>query len=306
MSALVPNVGAIEAETRKLLKAAGIKSRFPTPVAEIVAAAGLQQPQDSMFSEAVIAKAPRRVQLAIRQLGGGRVLALLDRRRREVHVDPAIQNEGKRSFATLHEVTHDILPWQHGLSAFADNLGTLAPSVKSLFEWEANLGASNLLFQHDAFTRLAREYTTEHASIIELGRIVGASGHSTFRRFVATHPGIVAGVVLELSPCAVEPLAYRRNEVITSASWTETFGDEQWPSVLSVDDFPFVEHASGARISLNAVKTEFMLKNAEDKSVDLTAELYCNQYRLFVLIWKQRREILRRKRLIVPSEAQVV
>jgi len=305
MSALVPNMGAIEAETRKLLKSAGIKGRFPTPVAEIVDAAGLQQPQDSMFSDEVIAEAPRRVQLAIRRLGGGRVLALLDRKRREVHVDPAIQNEGKRAFATLHEVTHDVLPWQHELAAFADNQGTLAPSVKSLFEWEANLGASNLLFQHDAFTRLASEYTTEHASIIELGRIVGASGHSTFRRFVSTHRGTVAGVVLELSPCSIDPLGHRRNEVITSETWKETFGDAQWPSVLRSDVYPFVENASAARISVTPLKSEFALKSTEDKSVDLTVELYCNQYRLFVLIWKPRRELLKRKRLIVPSEARV-
>lgn len=304
MSAHVPDGRAIEAETRKLLKSAGIKGQFPTPVADIVAAAGLEQPNESLLSDQVIAQAPTHLQRAVRRLGGGRLLALLDRKRREVHVDPTIQNEGKRAFATLHEVTHDILPWQRYL-AFADNQGTLAPSVKSLFEWEANLGASNLLFQHDAFTQVATEYRTEHASIIELSRIVGASGHSTFRRFVSSHRGVVAGVVLELSPCSVDPPAHRRNEVVTSEGWSETFGNFAWPTILRSDVYPFVEQASAARISLTPVKTEFALTNVEDKSVDLTVELYSNQYRLFALIWQPRRELLKRKRLIVPGETQV-
>lgn len=304
MSAHVPDEQAIEAETRKLLKTAGIKGHFPTPIADIIDAAGLKLPQESMLADPVIASAPSHLQRAVRRLGGGRLLALLDRKRREVHLDPSIQNDGKRAFATLHEVAHDVLPWQHHL-AFADNEGTLAPSVKSLFEWEANLGASNLLFQHDAFTRLACEYSTEHASIIELSKVVGASGHSTFRRYVSSHPGVVAGVVLELSPCSIDPLAHRRNEVIVSDGWTEMFGIDNWPRVLRSDDYPFVEQTSAARISLTPVKTEFTLKNIEDKSVDLTVELYSNQYRLFALIWKPRRELLKRKRLIVPGDAQV-
>jgi len=304
MPAHVPDERAIEVETRKLLKSAGIKVQFPTPVEAIVAAAGLEQPRDSLLSEQVIAEAPKHLQRAVRRLGGGRLLALLDRRRREVHVDPSIQNEGKRAFATLHEVAHDILPWQRFL-AYADSTGTLAPSVNSLFEREANLGASNLLFQHDAFTQLANEYTTEHASIMELSKIVGASGHSTFRRYVSSHNGVVAGIVLELSPCSFDPLAYRRNEVVLSAAWPEMFGDYIWPTVLRLDVYPFIEQAGAARISLTPVKTECSLASVDNTQVNLTVELYSNQYRLFALIWKPRREHLKRKRLIVPGVAKV-
>ncbi len=77
-------------------------------------------------------------------------------------MDPGIQNEGRAAFLKLHEVGHDTLPWQRALG-YADDDATLAPSVKRLFEQEANIAASHLLFQQDYFDDVSRQYSIGHA-----------------------------------------------------------------------------------------------------------------------------------------------
>lgn len=217
-----PDERAIEKHTRELLQRADARGRFPTPIDDIVAAADLTLPRESLFSGSVLDEAPSHLRRAMKRLTG-RVRAVLDRKAREVHVDPSIQNQGRAAFQKLHEVTHDILPWQKELG-YADDDATLAATVKELFEQEANIGASNLLFQLDYFDDLVGQYRIGMASILDLAVMVGASGHATFRRFVKAHPTTVAGVVMELSPCSRDPLGYRRREVIVSAKWGEQFG----------------------------------------------------------------------------------
>jgi hypothetical protein len=74
----------------------------------------------------------------------GKVHAVLDRRTREVHINPATDLSGQRAFKRLHETSHDLFPWQHiddGCMGFADNEMTLSPKTTILFEREANQGA---------------------------------------------------------------------------------------------------------------------------------------------------------------------
>ena len=297
----VPDERAIEKHTRELLKRAGTHGRFPTPVDDIVAAAGLDVPKKSLLSRLAIDEAPPHLKRALRKVTG-RVRAVLDRREREIHVDPTISNQGRAAFIKLHEVGHDIYPWQRALG-YADDDATFLPSIKNLFEQEANIGASNLLFQHEHFDDLVREYAIGQASILDLAGIVGASGHATFRRFITVHNGVVAGVVMDLSPCSRDPLAYRRHEVVASPAWSEQFGTGFWPTVLRAEPYVFVNVAETARLTSEAVLTECSLPDLRNEMVPLQAEVYTNQHVMFVLIWKARRETLRRRRLIVPTTA---
>jgi len=58
---------------------------------------------------------------------------MLDRRERAVYVHPEIQLAGRVNFQTLHEVAHDILPWQSAL-AYADDDLRLSWSTRIKFE----------------------------------------------------------------------------------------------------------------------------------------------------------------------------
>jgi hypothetical protein len=296
MATHLPDERLIEEKTRQLLRRAETRGRFPTPVDDIVAAAGLAQPKESLFSGSVLAEAPSHVRRAIQKLSG-RVRAVLDRRTHEVHVDPGIRSQGRVAFHKLHEVTHEILPWQQEL-AYADDDATLSPSVHQLFEWEANIGASNLLFQNEYFDDLVRQYQIGIAAIMEIAQTVGASGHATFRRFARVHDGAVAGVVMDLSPCSREPLAYRRHEVVVSDDWTKEFG-ASWPAVLRAQPYTFVHSADQARSSAGAIRTYWALPNLRNETISLDVEVYSNQYEIFVLISKPRRELLRRRTLLV-------
>lgn len=49
------------------------------------------------------------------------------------------------------------------------------------------------------------------------------------------------------------------------------------------------------------MQTEFSLPDLRNEMVPLRVELYSNQHNIFALIWKPRREALKRRRIIVPT-----
>jgi hypothetical protein len=117
-----------------------------------------------------------------------------------VHVNPATDLAGQQAFKRLHETSHDLFTWQHvddGRDGFADDLWTLSPKTQILFEREANQGAAELLFQRERFAAVGSDYAVSGGAVIELAERFGSSIHAAFRRYVETHRGAVAGVVLE-------------------------------------------------------------------------------------------------------------
>jgi IrrE N-terminal-like domain len=296
----VPDADAIRKATERLLRKAEAIGRLPTPVQDIIAAADLVEPEHSMLSDFVLDQAPEHLRRAIRKLRF-KVRAVLDRRAREVHVDPSIQHRGRLAFKKLHEVTHDILPWQRALG-YADDDATLSWATKQLFERQANQGAAELLFQRDMFSDMARQYVTGMASIIELADLFGVSVHATFRRFVETHLPAVAGVVMELSPCTAHPIAYRRKEVVCSERWAQRLGSSRsWPLILRSPPYSFIDLAPRARSTRSVVPGDLLLPDVNNEPVRLNVEVYCNSYMLFVLMWQPRNERLRHRRIIVPG-----
>jgi len=298
----VPDGDAIDKAVDRLLLKADAYNRWPTPVSDLIAAAGLVEPKHSMLSNLILEQAPAHLQSAIRKLKrGGRLRALLDRKEREVHIDPDITQKGREAFHKLHEVSHDIYAWQREL-AYADDDATLAPSMRKIFEWQANQGAAELLFQRGQFATMARQYSTEMASVVELSRNVGASIHATFRRFVEVSQSTVAGVVMDVSPHTRVPLSYTRHEIVFSNSWKEHFGGiSGWPRDLREQPYSFVTLADTARSSGSAVRGAFTLPDLRNESVVLDVELYCNRFSIFALIWIPRRERLRKKLIIVSQ-----
>jgi hypothetical protein len=297
----VPDGNAIGKATDRLLRKASAYGRWPTPVDDLVAAAGLVEPEHSMLSNFVLEQAPHHIRRVIRKLNG-KVRAVLDRKAREIHIDPTTRTPGRVAFLKLHEVGHDIFEWQKALG-FADDDAHLSPTIKKLFEWQANQGAAELFFQRDLFADMARQYAIGMAAVLDLADTVGASGHATFRRFVECHDVAVAGVVLDLYPSTPDPLTYRRHELVWSDGWEQRFGAKTWPRLLQAQPYTFVTSASQACSSGSAVGTQFVLPDLRNDPVQLNVELYSNHYSLLALIWIPRREVLRRRRIIVPASA---
>lgn len=285
--------------TEKLLRAADADGRLPTPVEDIVAAAKLEEAAESWLSESSLVGVPEYLAKKMRKLRG-KAHAALDRRTREIHISPDIEHDGQRRFKTLHEVTHDILPWQEDI-AYADDGMTLSWSTRMKFEQEANQGGAELLFQRDLFDAMAADYEVGFPAIVELSERFGSSIHASFRRFVETHRHSMAGLVLDRSPCQADPVGHRRREGVNSAAWGGRFDRPRvWPKVLCGQPYSFVEDIK-LMDTLSPPCATMTYPDLNNAPTELRVELFTNTYKVFVLIWVPRRERLKRKRVIVPS-----
>lgn len=292
---------AVARRTEKLLRAADADDRLPTPVEDIVAAANLEEAEESWLSDSALAGAPAYLAQKMRKLRG-KAHAALDRKAREIHISPDIDHDGQRRFKTLHEVTHDILPWQEDV-AYADDGMTLSWSTRIKFEQEANQGGAELLFQRELFETMAADYEIGFPAIVELSEMFGSSIHAAFRRYVETHKRRVGGVVLEKSPCQGDPLGYKRREAVGSASWTDRYDNPaDWPKVLCGQPYSFV-NAIGSLTSFAHPTPTMSYPDLDGAPTQIRVELFSNSYSVFVLLWGPRRELLKRKRIIVPSAA---
>jgi hypothetical protein len=289
--------------TDRLLRAADAYGRFPTPVDDILAAAELEEASDTFLSESSIATMPAHLRGVLRRVSG-KVHAALDRRMRVVHLNPATDLVGQKAFKRLHETSHDLFPWQHiedGRIGFADNEMTLSRRTTSIFEREANQGAAELLFQRDRFAQMAADYAVGCAAIVELASLFGASRHATFRRYVESHPGTLAGVVLGSLPCGHEPLAFNRREAMCSSAWHDRFEHPAiWPPVLRSDVFGFVEQARACG-AFAPPSGEWTYIDRNHEVATLQVEAMSNSYRTFVLVWLPRRETLKRRRVVAVA-----
>jgi IrrE N-terminal-like domain len=296
-SGFVATHADIVREAAQLLRDADIGRRLPTPVEDLVAAAGLVRGSDEIFAEHVLARAPKELRDAVRGLAG-KIRAMLDRREREIYVSPEITHLGRRNFHTLHEVGHEILPWQKKL-AYADDDARLSPGTQIRFEREANQVAAELLFQSGFFNEVAAEYAIGMAPIVELAGMFGASIHSAFRRVVETHRAPLCGVVIDCRPATEEPLAYRRYEAVASETWCRRFGQPaSWPTVLAQPTYTFLSSAAQANAWSTTARTDWSLKDRDGLETHLHVELFSNQYRTLVLLWVPQRERLKRRRSI--------
>jgi hypothetical protein len=74
---------------------------------------------------------------------------------------------------------------------------TLDPDITDLFEREANVFASEALFQGDLFAQHAHDSEFGIKTAIALAKQFGGSNYATFRRYVTTNPSACCLVVLE-------------------------------------------------------------------------------------------------------------
>ena len=287
-------------ESERLLRTADVRRRLPTPVDDLVAAAGLVRGSDEIFAEHVLARAPKELQVAVRRLAG-KVRAMLDRRAREIYVNPSITIDGRRNFQTLHEVGHHILPSQQEL-AYADDDERLSWLTQIRIERDANQTAAELLFQCGFFTEVAAEYVIGIAAVIELADMFGASIHAAFRRYVETHRAQLCGVVIDCKPCRDDPLSYRRREALASGSWEAQFeSPSAWPKVLAQPRFTFLSRSRDAYVWSLPVSDDWSCPDLNNSSRAVRVELFSNHYSTFVLLWLPQRERLKRRRIVVVN-----
>lgn len=288
----------IEQVAARLLAKAGAAGRVPTPMDDVLAVAGLGEPRDSLLAPAQLARAPAAIRSVIAKLTG-KVLGLLDRRAREVHLDPTVSQESRRRFVKGHEIMHHALPWQRDL-VYADDAYRLAASVRLQFELEASQGAAELLYQSDRFTRDAADMQIGMAAVVSAAQRYRVSIESGLWRYVETNAQPLLAVVLDPSPISQEPLRYKRRQLVRSMSFGERFGKGIWPGQLAISQYSFLAEASAATLSRVVVPGEWVRSDLAGKSVMLRTECFATGYAILVLIWvPEKVGWLRRKAKLV-------
>jgi hypothetical protein len=283
-----------ETAAERLLRLADAKGKFPTPVDELVAAASLTEPGDSLLGSGVIAQAPAYLRRAMQRIGG-RILGLIDRRAREVHLDPSISVEGRRRFIKLHETGHDALVWQREF-AYADNQHTLSPAIRQLYDREASYFAAEVLFQRNRLREDAADLQIGLPAVIDLHNRFGGSLRATLWRYAERNSDAVAGVVLPAAPESTEPLAFRRREVTRSPSFALRFGEDPWPALLLGARFDFLTFAAGASVAPHGIIGGITpLADVNGELVSVRCEARCTGFDVLVLLWLPRSERTRRK-----------
>jgi hypothetical protein len=286
------DIREIDRRVGRLLREAGARYRFPTPVDDIIAAQRLRMARDddSLFAPNVLAAAPAFLQEKLRSFQH-KLLAVLDRRERLVHVEPDGLEVQKR-FWSCHEVGHDLCPW-HPEPHYVDGWAQLAPGVRERFEQEANYAAARLLFQQGVFDEVARGQPPGVAAVDELATRFGSSKHAAFRQYVETNLHSVAGIVLGRSPTGTNASGYRFRvkQVFASHPFIQHYA---WldspPATLDASEYPQLASAwDELRRHDSPVQGSLAVISRTGEVEHLRFELFSNTYNLFLLLVAYRR-----------------
>jgi hypothetical protein len=126
-----------------------------------------------------------------------KVWGLFDARDRVVFIDRAVK-AGKQVFLKLHETGHAVLPWQRSVYAVVeDGEHELDPDTAELFDREANVFATEVLFQLDTFAEEASGYQFGIDVPLKLRRKYGSSAYAAIRQYVSKNRRDCAVLVLD-------------------------------------------------------------------------------------------------------------
>ena len=181
----------------RALIAAGAKGKLPTPMDDLLGAAKIARETDPEGVVQRFLKSVSEQGRALFQFSLQKVRGIADLRERAVYV-PTDTIPRKR-FADGHELGHQLIPWHYvankkGSRFYQDTDYTLSPSVRELFDIEANLFSSDVIFQGRDFTRRARDYKPSFDAVFTLADTYAASRQATLRRYVQEQDEILAAI----------------------------------------------------------------------------------------------------------------
>lgn len=270
-----------------LLKKASAYGRFPTPVSDLIDAAGLEIARenalDKVFLGSLYRSLPNSFKLAPDRLKKtiGKVMGLLDRHDRTVHIDKDVHPK-KATFISLHEVGHDFMPWQRKtFDVLEDSESELDPDTRDRFEREANCFSSDVLFQLDHFVKEAADVSFGITTPLKLSSRYGASFYATSRRYVATNERACALLVFDrpVADDAGVHLSLRRTAA--SKAYLTRFGPPLVPALCGPGNF-FFDNRPSRKFT---PPTPFTLQDLNQASVSALAEAFDSTYEVFFLVY---------------------
>ncbi len=188
----------------------------------------------------------------------------------------------QRRTGLLHELAHDILPWQRELLLSNYCSIFLPPELQREFELEANRFAVECTFFGDRFVELAKSHPHHLSTAVGFAGDHCASFESTFRHYVECHPGaclLLISSLVDYDLITGEPVFEVRQYVRSSSA---TFGVQPRQRFSTPEVSKLVTGASGSRLVEHGVE---MTSRATAKMQTFLAQSFWNTYKLFTLVW---------------------
>lgn len=209
----------------RLLRDAGAVGRFPTPIDDLMAAAKVAVVDDEVLNEGFLRRFMAKAAAGVATIKSAlsKVLGLFEANDRLVVLDKNIPAP-RVPFVKLHEAGHG-MPHQSKMYALMQDCEkTLDPEITDLFEREANVFASEALFQGETFAKHAHDREFGIKTAMALAKQFGGSNYATFRRYVTTNPRACCLVVLEpLIGARGKDFKAEVRRVIASASFARMY-----------------------------------------------------------------------------------
>jgi hypothetical protein len=264
-----------------LIQADGM-GRLPTPVDDIVAASNVVVVVGDELDPGFLSKLRGRLGPPLKR-ALSKVLGVLDAVGMTAFIDPKV-HRSKQPFLKLHETAHAALPWQRELYVgMEDCEKTIGPDIAEQFEREANVFASEVLFQLDSFTTEAAQCDFGLRVPLKLAHRYGTSVYAAVRRYVSTHRLACAVLVLD-PPTSLDCLGFSApvRRVVSSASFQDLFGHVQWPDRVTP------EHPLGRSMPIGGRKMSppacYTLTDLDGAQREIVVEGFTQGYQVFLLL----------------------
>jgi Zn-dependent peptidase ImmA (M78 family) len=267
-----------------LLEASAI-GRFPTPIDDLMAAAKLTVVDDEVLNEGFLRQFIKKARATVATVKSAlsKVLGLFEANDRFVVIDKNAPKP-RVPFIKLHEAGHGTMPHQSKLyKIMHDCEKTLEPEIADLFEREANVFASEVLFQGEAFSQEAHAQSFGIKVPMKLAKKYGGSNYATFRRYVITNPNVCCVVILDPPVyTAAGTLSAEVRRVVMSKSFEKIFDGKVLASTVT-DAHPLgpVVPVNGKRMSFDR---EIVLTDRNRDERLCTAEAFNTKHQILILI----------------------
>lgn len=250
---------------------------FPTPIDNLIEFANLKcseyNPLEKGFWETIKEKETLKERA---KLVFHKIKAILIPRKRQIWIDRFI-HPAKEPFAKLHELGHFKIDW-HRKILYACSEHDLDYRIRRMMEREANIFASEALFQGNKFTEIAEQFPLHMNTVLQMSNLCGASYESTARRYVETNRHSCALAVLRPLP-SIDEFGRKTLEFIYSIyseSFLKQFGNVNFGKHFSPQHL--LSRIVNEKTSEDVMEAEVKIKNQVVK-----VQTFYNSYRVFAL-----------------------
>lgn len=287
----------VRAEAERALREAGALGVFPTPVDRILAVAKVVEVHEDVLNPSFLAKIRAEAGGAIKS-ALSKVLGLFHAKDGLVFIDRTI-NKVRQTFIRLHEAGHGFLPWQRDMYALVEDCEhALDSDTAALFDREAGVFASEVLFQLDTFIDDARSREFSIWTPVRMSKDYGASIYAAVRQYVAKHDRVCAVLVLNM-PELVEGDGFRATlrRPIESVAFRRQFGTKMWRDIYTPDDeIGALVPVGGRKYS---GKQTLSLTDLNGDRHEFVVEVFTQTHQVFVLMHAVA--TLSKSRIILPA-----